>query len=131
MPLKACATPGCKELVAFGKCDKHRSKRYADEQQTRGTAHQRGYDHRWQRARALFLADHPLCCDPFRVHRGRLVPAAVLDHWVPHRGNRAVFWNVSLWRPLCDECNWRKTAIDHGISREPLPEIPDVQPKLF
>ena len=131
MPLRPCATPGCIELVNGGKCDNHRAKRYSDEAKTRGTAHERGYTRLWQKARALFLADNPLCSDPFGVHGKRLVIAAVIDHWEPHRGNMALFWDTSKWRPLCDECNWRKTAIDHGRSRETLPEMPAVQPRLL
>jgi hypothetical protein len=32
---------------------------------------------------------------------------------------------------MCDECNWRKTAIDHGRSRERLPEIPSPDPEWY
>jgi 5-methylcytosine-specific restriction enzyme A len=129
MPKKPCATPGCPALVDSGRCDAHRAKHYATQGEERGSAHQRGYDVRWQKARRAFLGQFPLCCDPFKVHGPVIVPAVVVDHWIPHRGNREIFWDTSKWRGLCASCNGRKTAIDHGRSGEQLPEIPLVQPK--
>jgi len=72
------------------------------------TAHQRGYDSRWQRARLAFLHAHPLC-----VHceqEGRVAPATVVDHIVPHRGDRARFWDQANWQPLCTYHHNAKTA---------------------
>jgi 5-methylcytosine-specific restriction protein A len=65
----------------------------------RGSARQRGYDGRWDKARRLFLSEHPLC----RMCRdqGAMTPATVVDHVVPHRGNPQLFWDRSNWQPLC------------------------------
>ncbi|KTR02057.1 hypothetical protein NS365_22510, partial [Aureimonas ureilytica] len=65
----------------------------------RGTAAQRGYGARWQKARALFLTEHPLCC---RCHaEGRVTPATVVDHITPHKGDQTLFWDQKNWQPLC------------------------------
>jgi 5-methylcytosine-specific restriction protein A len=65
----------------------------------RGNAGQRGYDGRWNRARRLFLSEHPLCrmC---QAH-GIITPATVVDHVVPHRGDPSLFWDRNNWQPLC------------------------------
>ena len=64
MPYSAprpCAHPGCGELVKAGRCDKHKKQTQRRQDRDRGTAHQRGYTARWQKARASFLRQHPLC----------------------------------------------------------------------
>jgi len=51
-PLRPCATPDCRQLVPRGHCPAHRRVR----EQTRGTAHQRGYTAYWhQMFRPRFL----------------------------------------------------------------------------
>lgn len=63
----------------------------------------RGYGYRWQKARAQFLAENPLCtiCDK----TGRTVLAQVVDHIKPHRGDDALFWDRANWQPLCKQCH--------------------------
>jgi 5-methylcytosine-specific restriction protein A len=74
----------------------------------RPSAARRGYGRRWRRARAAFLARHPLCaaCGA----QGRVVPVTVVDHVVPHRGDAALFWDEKNWAALCKRCHDRKTA---------------------
>lgn len=69
----------------------------------RGSANDRGYTWRWRAARADYLALHPLCryCEQL----GRLTPASVVDHIIPHRGNAELFWDVANWQPLCKRCH--------------------------
>jgi 5-methylcytosine-specific restriction enzyme A len=74
----------------------------------RPSAARRGYGLRWRRARAAYLARHPLCV-PCRV-AGRLKPAAVVDHVVPHRGDPVLFWDEGNWQGLCKPCHDAKTA---------------------
>jgi 5-methylcytosine-specific restriction enzyme A len=74
----------------------------------RPSAALRGYGPHWRRARAAFLARHPLCA-ACRV-LGRLVPATIVDHIVPHRGDQRLFWNETNWAPSCKACHDRKTA---------------------
>lgn len=53
----------------------------------------------WQKARACFLRQHPLCA--MCQEDGHLTPASVVDHIKPHRGDLALFWDESNWQPLC------------------------------
>ena len=68
--------------------------RKARHDETRPTARERGYDSKWDRARADFLTEHPKCavCGE---------PATVVDHVVPHRGDMKLFWRRSNWQALC------------------------------
>lgn len=67
------------------------------------TSSQRGYDYRWQKARAQFLLDNPLCVYCARI--GRTTAASVVDHIIPHRGDRDLFWDQSNWQQLCRPCH--------------------------
>ena len=69
----------------------------------RESAAKRGYDSRWQKARATFLRKHPLCAD--HQQRGHIVPATVVDHIIPHRGDQALFWDTGNWQSLCKLCH--------------------------
>lgn len=71
---------------------------------TRPTARQRGYNHRWDKARATFLRHNPLCrmCES----EGRVTEAKVVDHIIPHRGDQALFWDTeNNWQSLCGPCH--------------------------
>lgn len=61
---------------------------------------------RWRKARARFLAEHPLCqcpnCDEGRV---RATAADTVDHDKPHRGDLALFWDESNWRAMAKRCH--------------------------
>jgi 5-methylcytosine-specific restriction endonuclease McrA len=77
----------------------------------------RGYDGRWQRARAAFLQAHPMCvlCEA----KGRATLATVVDHIRAHRmrealhakdqrkieAARKLFWDRSNWQPVCKPCH--------------------------
>ena len=74
----------------------------------RGGADARGYDARWRRARKAFLGRHPLCVECQRD--GKLTPATVVDHIVPHRGDQKLFWDQTNWQPLCKDCHDKKTG---------------------
>lgn len=93
---RPCGQPGCRALVrGRARCPEHERKR----EQERGTAHQRGYDARWRKARLAYLQRHPLCvlCE----EAGRVVPAGVVDHIQDHKGDALLFWDESNWRALC------------------------------
>lgn len=72
----------------------------------RGSARQRGYDTRWDKARRTYLMAHPLCvmCE----REGRVTAATVVDHIVPHRGEQRLFWNTTNWQSLCKPCHDRE-----------------------
>lgn len=82
------------------------------------TSGQRGYDYRWQKARAEFLLLHPYCVYCVRdarigsaglaeiilecAHRGLPLPYGnIVDHRIPHRGDQVLFWDRSNWQTLC------------------------------
>lgn len=74
----------------------------------RPSASRRGYNVRWRRARKLFLAEHPWCAQHER--EGRYVPATVVDHVIPHRGDHGLFWDEGNWQALCKGCHDAKTG---------------------
>ena len=76
-----------------------KSQRDRAHDQRRGSSRDRGYTSEWERARQLYLAEHPLCamCERER----RFMPATVVDHIQPHRGDRELFWNENNWQALC------------------------------
>jgi len=75
----------------------------------RGSSTKRGYNYRWQQARAFFLAEHPLCVDCEK--EGRVGVATEVDHIVPHRGDMALFWaSETNWQGLCKRHHSAKTA---------------------
>jgi len=63
---------------------------------------------RWQRLRKRVLLKHPLCVECER--HGRVTPATVVDHIVPHKGNLELFWDESNLQPLCKRCHDSKTV---------------------
>ena len=104
-PKRECREPGCRNRCEKGMsyCSEHTTKTEKLYEQLRGSATQRGYNAAWYRARGQFLARNPLCAECGR-------PATVVDHIVPHRGNKQLFWDTSNWQPLCEHCHDKKTA---------------------
>lgn len=100
-----CAQPGCTAIVSGSAyCERHRPAQ-VDE---RESAAARGYDRRWRRLRRMYLAEHPLCEDPYNVHGDRVETATEVDHVVPlRRGGTNDFNNLQA---LCKSCHSRKTA---------------------
>ena len=61
--------------------------------------HKTDYARRWQRARLVYLKEHPLCT--MCRAQGYTVQAKVVDHIVPHKGDPRLFWDRGNWQPLC------------------------------
>ena len=97
-PKRPCGRPGCPNLVERGYCPDHG-------QPEREGATKRGYGYKWQRARAGFLRRNPLC-----RRCGEL--ATVVDHIIPHKGNKGLFWARTNWQPLCKPCHDSKTQTE-------------------
>jgi 5-methylcytosine-specific restriction enzyme A len=75
---------------------------------SRETAAQRGYDRRWRKARAAYLATHPLCVACEKA--GRVTAATVVDHVIRHEGQQdPLFWAVANWQALCKPHHDEKT----------------------
>ena len=47
--------------------------------------------------------------NPF-FFQNKITPATVVDHIVPHRGDKKLFWDQSNWQPLCKEHHDKKTG---------------------
>ena len=105
-PKRPCRFPGCPNYCDEGVyCKLHRQ--YSTDG-VRGGGAARGYDSKWRAARKLYLRKNPLCVK-CRAN-GRLEPATVIDHIVPHRGDPKLFWDQNNWQPLCKACHDKKTG---------------------
>ncbi len=69
----------------------------------RPSARERGYDHEWRKARLEYLATHPHCRECSKSAITRL--ATVVDHIIPHSGDKRLFWHRANWQPLCKPCH--------------------------
>ena len=74
----------------------------------RGNAAARGYDTHWREARKLYLQRHPLCVKC--LEDKKITPATIVDHIVPHRGDKTLFWDQENWQALCKNCHDKKTG---------------------
>ena len=105
-PKVPCKHPSCPNLVENGEyyCSEH--KKLHEGMSGRGVA-ERGYNSRWQKVSKAFLKAHPLCvrCQA----EGRYVKATVVDHIIPHKGDRRLFWDRENWQPLCKHHHDKKT----------------------
>ena len=70
------------------------------------------YTAKWQKYRMAFLANNPLCVACLAV--GFLIPATVVDHIKPHRGNHDLFLDPLNHQALCKRCHDSKTAREDG-----------------
>lgn len=111
--LKPCNKAGCVKLTRDRYCEDHKIEdRQYDKH--RGTAAERGYDSRWQKYRAHFLRQHPLCACEDCKHRPVPLPADVVDHIIPHKGDKTLFWDTKNHQPMNKRCHDKKTAREDG-----------------
>jgi 5-methylcytosine-specific restriction endonuclease McrA len=59
----------------------------------------------WKRLRAKHLKQHPHCQCPHCA--GKYIPANVVHHIKPHRGNEALFWDEANLQSLTTTCHDR------------------------
>lgn len=104
---RKCSHPGCRNVVSRGKCHLHQKRQAPPSDEERPTAARRGYSAKWRKVRLLFLQEHPLCVECEK--HGRIRPATVVDHKIPHRGDDELFWDETNWQALCRPCHTRKT----------------------
>lgn len=90
----------------------------------RSSSTARGYNYEWQVERAAYLIAHPLCvhCDAL----GLIVPATIVDHITPHRGNAILFWDQRNWQSLCATCHsrWKQKMENSSAQRVRIPARP-------
>lgn len=98
---KPCPYPGCTTLVDKGYCERH-TRPVAD---NRPNSRKRGYTKAWERYRAAYLAkpENALCA--LRLDGGCAIRAECVDHIVPHKGDRVLFWDKGNHQPACLHCN--------------------------
>jgi 5-methylcytosine-specific restriction protein A len=84
----------------------HKKKRYYEHD--RPSAAARGYGWRWRKVSKRFLRANPLCAECDRHNKVRA--AEVVDHIVPHRGDKKLFWDKGNWQSLCVPCHNAKSA---------------------
>ena len=106
-PPTQCKHGRCSKLIPYGErfCEEHKPLHASD----RASAGKRGYNSRWQKARAAYLKEHPLCVLCMQQDLPQYVKATVVDHIKPHRGDKKLFWDESNWQPLCKPCHDKKT----------------------
>lgn len=104
MPIAPPRLCRCGTIVPAGErcaCQKADDRaRKARHDRRRPNARERGYNHEWQKARAAYLAAHPLCVMP-----GCSAPSTTVDHIIPHRGDDRLFWDRNNWQALCTTCH--------------------------
>lgn len=83
----------------------------------RKSAAQRGYDSRWQRLRAKWLKANPLCA--YCLKAGKRQLGSHVGHIVPHKGDRALFYNLANLETVCFH---HKNAAKQG--KGPIGETP-------
>jgi len=123
--LKICAASGCEEFALLGlsHCEHHEAARQTKLKARRAKAKTSEAalmasalynDPKWKAARLAFLRAHPLCVDCGEL--GVIEAATDVDHIMPHKGDRKLFWDRSNWQALCHSCHSRKTAreVFHG-----------------
>lgn len=105
---RTCAASGCSALALLNRtrCAAHAGKE-RDRERERSKGKSIYLDARYRKARAVFMAEHPLC-----VTCGAL--ATDLDHVVPHKGDTRLFWDEGNWQALCASCHSVKTAAEDG-----------------
>lgn len=106
-PLRPCRHAGCGVLTREGWCAKHKPKHQRRES---AAWHDLYGLPIWQTLRKDQLLREPFCVECAR--RGERVRATVVDHIVPHRGDRALFSDPKNLQSLCKRCHDRKTLME-------------------
>ena len=101
---RPCAEAGCRNLTRDTYCEDHQHLK----RDFRASAYKRGYDARWKRYRKAFLSNHPLCEECLRNDKVTL--STVVDHIIPHKGSKMLFWAEHNHQALCETCHNKKTA---------------------
>lgn len=99
-----------KQFKPAGAPSRPEQKRQAD--RWRGSASDRGYNHRWSKASKTHLSNNPLCIGCRAL--GRIVPATLVDHVDPHHGDPVKFWDTSMWQ---SSCKWHHDSVKQRLEK--------------
>lgn len=82
-------------------------------ERSRGSARQRGYTTRWDKASRGFLAKNDVCpaCEAAGFE---LEASKVTDHIIPHKGDQQLFWDRENWQPCC---RWHHDVVKQQLER--------------
>jgi 5-methylcytosine-specific restriction enzyme A len=108
-----CSVPRCGNLVEPGerRCAQHQREYGRRDAQWRGSAQERGYNHRWMKTSKRNLGRSPFCV--MCLAKGIVKAARVSDHIVPvTSASDPSFFKESAIQSLCVECHAIKTQED-------------------
>jgi len=89
------------EGVYKGRCAEHA--RVQERSRYNAETRKRYSTEAWKTLRAIVLGQQPVCVECQRA------PSTTVDHIVPHRGEYALFWDITNLAGMCRECHSRKT----------------------
>lgn len=72
---------------------------------------------RWVRKRERQLKANPLC--KYCKRQGKLVPATVADHVIPHRKDEPLFWTGEL-QSLCKQCHDSTKKVEEATGKRAI-----------
>ena len=113
-PLRPCRHAGCNKLTRNGYCEIHEKlyRKTTQSKDNRESSAKRGYGRKWRNESKLYLAENPWCKSCMVA--GRRVPATEVDHIIPHKGDKKLFWDRKNWQGLCSSCHSKKTSREDG-----------------
>jgi 5-methylcytosine-specific restriction endonuclease McrA len=76
---------------------------------------------RWNSASFKFRRANPWCLGCFAA-LGIATRAALVDHVIPHKGDREKFWNERNLQPCCIACHGIKAMLEDQWRRGLLPD---------
>lgn len=90
-----------------------RSEAVSEYDRRRGSARERGYSSKWDKASLGFLRRNRVCvaCE----QAGVLQASEVTDHIVPHKGCKSLFWDRNNWQACC---RWHHDVVKQMLERE-------------
>ena len=119
-PLKPCRHPGCGALSATGYCPAHKPASAPSVRQQTDPRYVLAKKIRdstaWQKARRFFVAQNPVCIDPFKWH-GMQYPALTqhAHHILPLIDRPDLAFDGANLAPLCAPCHASVEAMERKV----------------
>jgi 5-methylcytosine-specific restriction protein A len=115
-PPSLCTVQGCPNLVPYGKCVEHTAEARKESDSKRPNSTERGYDHKWAKARREYLLGHRECEGEACSHIPwyRRPTATDVDHLDGKGPLGPNGYNESNYQALCHSCHSRTTATRDG-----------------